>query len=549
MQLSRRDMLKIAGLGAAGAAGLTVPFGREVSGSTISLLPTSKMPVPYTKPFARQKVAEKSPKPLGGDDNTDYYHIYARVGSAQIANGVSTRLLGYTTNSADNAQGEVPGPLIKAKRGRKVQLTMHNKLPGVHPTFGTKLEISTHLHGSASLPQYDGYANDVTTSGKKKTYHYPNHQPARTLWYHDHGVHYTAQNAYSGLAAQYHLHDRAERDLLPQGEFDVPITLSDIAFQANGSQLYDDRSQSGLWGDVILVNGVPWPVMKVKPRIYRFRILNASVSRSYRPVMSPAVPMAMVATDGGLMPKSQQVTSWRQGSGERYEVLVDFRGLAEKTVYLNNLSNDNNRDFDHTGKIMRFDVAKEGELGEDTARVFTGFPGTLVSSDVMKLTPTSGLKVRKIRVERTNGLWALNGQTWDDVIASKFASVLANPNLGDTEIWEFENKSGGWFHPMHIHLVDFKILTRNGRPGFAYEQGPKDVVYIGENETVRMIMKFGDKDSRVQNIGKYMVHCHNLVHEDHDMMHQFSVGLNGRPDPNDPITSAPPVPEGDTGPA
>ena len=59
-------------------------------------------------------------------------------------------------------------------------------------------------------------------------------------------------------------------------------------------------------------------------------------------------------------------------------------------------------------------------------------------------------------------------------------------------------------------------------------------------------MKFGDDrpDAPVKNVGKYMVHCHNLVHEDHDMMHQFSVGLKDATDPtNDPVNSAPPVPE------
>jgi FtsP/CotA-like multicopper oxidase with cupredoxin domain len=426
-------------------------------------------------------------------------------------------------------------------------MTMHNQLPGVHPTFGTPLKISTHLHGSASLPQYDGYASDVTLSGLKKYYHYPNFQPARTLWYHDHGVHFTAQNAYSGLAAQYHLHDPIERKLLPQGEYDVPITLSDIAFKANGSQLYDDRSQSGLWGDVILVNGQPWPVMQVKPAIYRFRFLNASISRSYRPTTSPAVPMYMVGTDGGIAPKSQQISSWRHGNAERYEILIDFRKMAGKSVFLNNLSNPNNRDFDHTGKIMRFDVAAAGALAPTTDRAFTEIPTELVPSEAMGLTQTASMKVRNVRVERTNGLWALNGQTWDDVTASGFKSVLGNPNLGDTEVWNIENKSGGWFHPVHIHLVDFKILSRNGKAAFAYEQGPKDVVYVGEGETVKLIMKFGDEKAPVRNVGKYMVHCHNLVHEDHDMMHQFSVGLAaGATDLNDPIKAAAAVAEGDT---
>ena len=65
--------------------------------------------------------------------------------------------------------------------------------------------------------------------------------------------------------------------------------------------------------------------------------------------------------------------------------------------------------------------------------------------------------------------------------------ILANPALDDVEIWEIENSSGGWFHPLHIHLVDFKILARDGAPPHAaWERGPKDVVYVGENETVRV---------------------------------------------------------------
>jgi FtsP/CotA-like multicopper oxidase with cupredoxin domain len=110
------------------------------------------------------------------------------------------------------------------------------------------------------------------------------------------------------------------------------------------------------------------------------------------------------------------------------------------------------------------------------------------------------------------------------------------PGVGDTEIWEIENKSSGWFHPVHIHLIDFKVLSRNGAPPFPYELGPTDVVYIGEGEKVRLLMTFGPRT------GKYMVHCHNLVHEDHDMVHQFSVGLKpGEVDENDPITADPAV--------
>ena len=319
MQLTRRDVFKLSGLGVLGAAGLAVPLGRTVSGSSASLLAASKMPKPFQATFGRLEVLTPV-KGSDADGPIDRYDIVAKPGGAGIVPGFTTPVLGY--------DGLVPAKRIDVEQGTRIALTMHNKLPAAHPTFGTPMDISTHLHGSASLPQYDGYASDTTAPGQRKTYSYPNFQAARTLWYHDHGVHYTAQNAYSGLASQYHLHDPQERALLPQGEFDVAVTLSDMMFAANGSQLYDDRSHSGLWGDVILVNGRPWPVMKVKKRIYRFRFLNASLSRSYRPSTSPAAPMYVVATDGGLMPKSQNVSQWRHGSAERYEVLIDFSKFA-----------------------------------------------------------------------------------------------------------------------------------------------------------------------------------------------------------------------------
>lgn len=84
---------------------------------------------------------------------------------------------------------------------------------------------------------------------------------------------------------------------------------------------------------------------------------------------------------------------------------------------------------------------------------------------------------------------------------------------------------------MHIHLVDFQILSRNGAPPRPFERGPKDVAYVGENETVRLIMRFGPEH------GRYMIHCHNLSHEDHDMMVQFQVGVSDAD--CDPIHAAP----------
>jgi hypothetical protein len=142
--------------------------------------------------------------------------------------------------------------------------------------------------------------------------------------------------------------------------------------------------------------------------------------------------------------------------------------------------------------------------------------------------------VRKMRLHRSNGMWKINDTTWDDVVKSNYEHVFANPARDAIEIWDVENSSGGWFHPLHIHLIDFRVLTRNGLPPRPEEKGPKDVVYVGENETVRLLMRFEHED------GRYMIHCHNLSHEDHDMMFQYLVGHHDID--CDSINSDPPQP-------
>ncbi|HRO30085.1 MULTISPECIES: multicopper oxidase family protein [Micrococcaceae] len=530
MAISRRHVILFGGLGVMGAGAAAVPW-ENVSAKSASRLDDRQMPRPYAAEFTQPPVLKPTSVGIDPDDGAriENYTVTQRAATARMLPRLDTPILGY--------DGLFPGPTIEVERGTKTTLTVRNQLPATHPAHGHVLATSTHLHGSASLPQYDGYANDVTMPGFKKTYHYSNVQNARSIWYHDHGVHFTALNVYSGLAGQYRIHDELERGLLPQGEFDVGLTITDAMFARNGALGYDDNDHSGLWGDVILVNGVPWPRMRVKRRIYRFRMLNASISRSLRPYLTSGEAMTIVATDGGLMPRAVDVAQWRHAGAERYEVLIDFSKYRAGTrVELRNRSNENNRDYDHTNKIMAFDVVDDPV---DTSDPTWNTPPTVLDpgGEVMSLTSKMAGAKRYMRVKRDDrtNLWTLNDKTWGAVIASGYQDVFAQVGLNTVEEWEIENKSGGWFHPMHIHLVDFRILSRNGRAPFPYESGPKDTVYVGEGEKVRLLMRFGPHQ------GRYMVHCHNLPHEDHDMMTQFRVGLKANaPDPWDPIDAARP---------
>jgi FtsP/CotA-like multicopper oxidase with cupredoxin domain len=510
---SRRDALKLT---AFGAAALTLPYTAGLHGAQASQLPASKLPTPYTLPFMTPPVKQ----PVGPDSSS--YEIDQREFGAKLIPGFTTTMWGY--------DGMFPGPTFVVQQNQRVTIRQTNKLPPRHPVLGYVPATSTHLHGHPSLPQYDGYANDLTFPQEYKDYQYENSPTGRTLWYHDHGVHHTSENIYMGLAGLYLLIDPREAALgLPRGSYERSLVINDVMLDSKGQLLFDNHSESSLFGDVVLVNGVPWPRLQVEPRRYLFRILNASLSRGYRLRLSNGAPMTVVGTDAGLMQNPQRVSELKMGNAERYEVVIDFTDLAGARIELRNAGVPNAVDFDNTGKVMMFDVSAP-LAGPDTSRV----PAVLdQGSSFLDLKESDATKKRKLVFERKNSEWTINGDTWAEVEASGFQRDIADPALGDTEIWELENKSGGWFHPIHIHLVDFKILDRNGNPPPPQERGPKDTVYLGENEKVRLLMTFE------HHSGRYMLHCHNAVHEDHDMM--FQMRVVGPDDPN-PITAAPAQP-------
>ncbi|MDX6247833.1 MAG: hypothetical protein QOF10_1193 [Kribbellaceae bacterium] len=508
MIISRREVLAV---GTFGSASLLLPLPSWLRGGPPRLA-ESKLP----KPFQVRLTVPPTLTPVRSTATTDYYQLTMRSAPAQIIPGFATTIFGYN--------GIHPGPTVYARRGRIVVVRQINALPDVHPTLGYRCTTSVHLHGNASLPQYDGWAEDLTPPGFFKDYVYPNEQPARTMWYHDHAVDHTAENVYLGLAGFYITNEGLNLPL-PRGRYDIPLMIKDVLFTPDRQLLFDaGEEDKGLMGDVILVNGKPWPVLKVERRKYLFRILNASASRAYRLALSTGDPFTFVETDGGLMPVPQSAAEFRIGAAERYGVVIDFAKYPiGQQVVLRNLDLKNNDNFATTKQVMRFDVTAEAtNLSNNTVPpVLT--PGSS-AGDPMLLQPSQAVRTRDWQFKRRREAWSINGEFWDS------GRIDADPALGAVEIWRFQNTSGGWFHPIHTHLVDFKILDRNGKPPAAYELGAKDTTYVGEDETLRVIARF------TPHRGRYMMHCHNLVHEDTHMMTNFEVGKGG-PSP----TSVPPT--------
>ena len=105
--------------------------------------------------------------------------------------------------------------------------------------------------------------------------------------------------------------------------------LADKAFDASGQLYFDIFDFDGFLGDVMTVNLFYKPYFEVERRKYRFRILNASVSRFFKiacvDATGIAVPMIQIANDGNLLPHPVTLTQLdEQGIAERYDIVIDF---------------------------------------------------------------------------------------------------------------------------------------------------------------------------------------------------------------------------------
>jgi FtsP/CotA-like multicopper oxidase with cupredoxin domain len=339
---------------------------------------------------------------------------------------------------------------------------------------------------------------------------YPNDRRAATLWYHDHAMGATGHNVYMGLAGFYLVQDEEERSLpLPRGCYDIPLMLCVRQFNDDGSFRYNPHGHAGADGDVILVNGAPWPALQVERRRYRFRVLNASNATTFTLALSSGQRFVQIATDGGLMARPVEVSRISLAMAERVEVVIDFSGYAAgDSVVLRNTEKQG-----PLGEIMRFDitgpaVSDHGQLPERLSVIESLMPEAAVRKRTFIFGPRPELKDHYPPI-----YWAINGNRFDPKHAQ------ANPRLGDVEIWRFVYEKSPWrqTHPPHVHLVNFQILDRNGQAPYDHERGWKDTLRLDSGDDVRVIMRFDGYR------GRYLMHCHNLEHEDYDMMMRFDV--------------------------
>jgi FtsP/CotA-like multicopper oxidase with cupredoxin domain len=573
-QLSRRDMLK---MGLLSSAGFLIPTrglsarARNSAGALYGGNPSSPPITPFTQPFTRlvvkQPVPSLSPAPTiapntaAGEGRTIAHQAFTQFPPVKFYE-VTQQPANVSVHPQLPIQplwgfdGIVPGPLYVARYGEPILVRNHNNLPANNGGFG-KNSASTHLHNGHTPSESDGFPCYFFENGQFYDHHYPNvlagvlsthqaqggdiNEAMSTLWYHDHRVDFTSQNVYKGLAGMYVLfndHDTGDETTgfhLPSfgdgvgdnSNFDVPMLFSDLLFDSQtGIAAFDTFNFDGVLGDRFLVNGKIQPVMHVHPRRYRFRWLDAGPSRFYQMFLTDLTNLNahnlfwQISTDGNLLPRPYQVESVRLGVAERADVIIDFSQYAGKTLYIENRLEQTD------GRGPSGDVLNAGQ-GNQILKIVVDLPAvadnsvnpaTIPSFYALPNKTATPRIIRNFKFERGNGQWQINGKFMD------CDEVRVHVQQNSIEQWNIFNNSGGWQHPVHIHFEEFQFLSINGSPpptSPLVQNGRKDVIRLEHNMQTNCFFRFRDF------VGKYPMHCHNVVHEDHSMMLIWEIGPTG----------------------
>ena len=583
--ITRREMLKMGG--AAGAATILLPtmltsrkstvYAQGTVAEPVLCPPTPVPPSPPTTPFLDNLPIPSpaipqflNPVPtenanIGGGEAARAPHqrwaqlnpsIWYQMEAKATTHQFHSQLL---PSYAWAFNGKYPAPTVLNVYGLPSIVRFKNSLPAVTTSFGTPA-ITIHLHNGHTSPESDGFAQDFFGTGLFKDNHYGNiyaglddfggigdpREAMHTFWFHDHHAGETANNNYLGLNGMYFVYDQTDPGhefntpgslRLPNyyGITDIPLVLSEKRFcpAANGrNEMFQVIGNASPSTDKWIVNGKIQPKMSVRRRKMRFRILNTGPVKTFN--LSLIKPdgtqgtITVVAVDANFLehPFDLSTRTLDVFVAMRFDVIIDFAQFPiGSKVYLKENA-PMNVGVPTTGLppglaienvLMRFDV-----IGNTIIPDTPPIPADLVEMpDTM--VPEASFEWR-FTLEA--GQFKINGLPFDPNRVDH--AVLK----GSTEEWSLRNDvlAGNWLHPVHIHFEEGRIQSRTTRldpvnnPNvitpvalLPEELGRRDVYPLPGQNTVVLHQRFRDF------VGRYLIHCHNMNHEDNFMMMRWDI--------------------------
>ncbi|HEU4613997.1 MAG TPA: multicopper oxidase family protein [Kofleriaceae bacterium] len=462
--------------------------------------------------------------------------LTARVDVLPVFTGHSTGVWNFAATSKGLVAND---PLLVARRGDRIDVTLVNLLGQ---------DTTIHWHGIGNDEANDGSGLHPVRHGERYRYAFEVRERAGLYWYHAHPHFRTGEQVQHGLASLLLVEDPEELALrerlgLPWCVRDLPLLVADKQLGRNNELVYKAGADDWI-GNRVVVNWTPEPHVDAERGPYRLRIANASNARMFKLAFvrgSDNMPFHLLGTDGGLLERPIAATQAYLAPAQRLDLLVDL-GHTEPgdRVRLRSLAFD----------PMENDATA---AGEDPMLEHPGAPAMGARMDLMEfrmgrtrmppvalparlcspLAPTTRKPdaTRAFRLHISDrGRWLIND--WNFLVHPHAHEPSFTVKRGAHEIWEFANEFRSMPHPIHLHGFHFRVLERRNSPPqvralavashgrTAQDAGMLDTVVVWPGERVRIAIDFAQPFSGTQ---RYMLHCHNLEHEDQGMMVTFAV--------------------------
>jgi bilirubin oxidase len=420
----------------------------------------------------------------------------------QILNGAKTKMFVFN--------GQYPGPTIRTVAGQRVVANVTNNT--IHA-------INVHFHGMVIEPEHDGGPWNTLSPGQSHTYRWvAKKEYPMSGWYHAHPHGMTHVMTPRGMVGTLEVLPTAGNDPMPSAFGDDWLVMSDQKYDFNNQLPPDTEFDrfNGREGDHTFINGQEQPVFKMRPNeIHRFRVLNAGPARHYR-IAAPGMTMYQVGTDGGLIERPVLQNDIVMGVAERVEILLKAPSTPG-TYKFKTRPHDRGLGLRESFSRDLMTIQVEGAPMVDQPAIPAQFR-TIAPLDLSNAR-TRHFELGTESIGNGRKHFLINEKTFDPLRIDNVAKI------GDTEIWEIDNKSGNWEHPMHLHSVQFQPLDVDGKP--VPFRCWKDVMLAPRSSRIRFAVKYAEDEFP----GVFMFHCHILQHEDDGMMTHIMINPLSSPAP------------------
>jgi FtsP/CotA-like multicopper oxidase with cupredoxin domain len=423
--------------------------------------------------------------------------------------------------------GNIPGPIIRAKKGSILTIPFTNNL---------KENTTIHWHGLRHDVKMDGVPGvSQPEIAPGETFTYTIKLPdAGTFWYHPHVREDRQQDM--GLAGIIVVTD----DVAPVNKEEI-LVLDDLLIENGKNSPYLEDAANfaimGRFGNTMLVNGKTDYTLRVsKGDVIRFTLVNVANVRPYNISFSGA-QMKLVGSDMGHYEREQQVNSVTIAPAERYTVDILFDKDGEYFIENNNplmsyklgkiiaQNTPTSKDYSNEFSVLKTntdvvaDIAKFSSLFDKepdyTLKLDIDMPGMMPMGHMMEgddIEWEDTMFEMNKKFTSKNLKWFIENEN-----GKQNMDFMMNAKIGDVVKIRFVNNKESMHpmqHPMHLHGQRFLVTQIDGEP--THDKVWKDTVLVPIGSTVDILVD-------VTNPGEWMMHCHIAEHLTSGMMTSLEV--------------------------